>query len=189
MYFFLPPPLPIPIITCECLHTLAHSNGTGGGDNRHFIHRERWIFNELPLSLGSDKNLRIFNTWIKFERYETVPPTPPPTPQTIEHWCLCFSFSFHPYLGVLLSKRFYVPGTYNILTLYSLQLSFNVSINIFFLKLTRKKSKLNTNQLLFQKIMALSTAITQRHFLPWCQIHISPICLLSFHDKITTHKW
>lgn len=87
--------------------------------------------------------------------------TPYPPPQTIEHWCLCFSFSFHPYLGVLLSKRFYVPGTYNILTLYSLQLSFNVSINIFFLKLTRKKSKLNTNQLLFQKIMALLTAITR----------------------------
>lgn len=38
--FFTPPHPPIPI-TCEYLHTLAHSNGTGGGDNRHIKHRER----------------------------------------------------------------------------------------------------------------------------------------------------
>lgn len=122
MYFFLPPPLPIPIITCECLHTLAHSNGTGGGDNRHFTHRERWIFNELPLSLGNDKNLRIFNTWIKFERYETVPPTPTkllntgvcvfPSPSIL---ILVFSFQNDSTCLVHITFSLYIPYNFHLM--------------------------------------------------------------------------
>lgn len=92
---------------------------------------------------------------------DSTPYPPPPPPKLLNIGVCVFPF---PSILILVFS-FQNDSTCLVHITFSLYIPYNFHLMFpsifFFLKLTRKKSKLNTNQLLFQKIMALSTAITR----------------------------